>query len=173
MRETTGGTSITVVPGEADEATGPLRWRGEWRDTVNDYVENDLVIRGSNNFSSINWNAADGILGDGTLAGLFIAIRDVPVNTPPTEPYDPEATVYWETFARYATHIFALRTRGSLADNRIYLDATVNSAASAQASVSIRLQDCNGKDLSIREINVCVNGDPTYKMMVLGSAPYR
>lgn len=43
--------------------------------------------------------------------------------------------------------------------------------ASPNGTVRIRLRDCNGKDLTVREVAVCVSGTEMH-MMVLGSAPY-
>jgi hypothetical protein len=107
------------------------------------------------------------------VAGLYRAIRDVPATAipGPTEPAKPFLfegvnTYFWETVARFGTHIMAFRVDGST--QKIVLDATA-----PNGSISIKLSDCNAKQLAIREINVCVNGDPSYKMMVLGSAPYR
>ena len=166
VNRTVNGAVISANIPEPEEAQ-PVQWKGEWRTGIA-YVENDIVIRGSANLSSAAWNDTDSILTDGTKAGVYIALQDVPAGT--AAPLEPNTGAYWETLARFATHIFTVKKTGS-ADISGVPQSILMDATSPAGAVRIRLQDCNTKILTIREVEVCVGGQ-TRHMMVLGSAPY-
>lgn len=164
---TVNGTVVSVRQStRAAETPQAFQWQGEWVDR--NYSEGDVVIRGSANLSSASWNDTDTILSDGTKAGVYIALRDVPAGT--AAPLEPNTATYWETLARFATHIFVVKKTGS-ADIAGVPQAILLDGTSPNGAIRARLADCNGKVLSVREVAVCVSG-VEMKMMVLGSAPY-
>lgn len=161
------GTTIAVDKQVVDATPAqPVQWKGEWKNQV--YEKNDIVIRGSANQSSAGWNDTDAILTDGTKAGVYIALQPVPAGTP--APAEPNSATYWETLARFATHILAVKKTGS-ADISGVPQSILLDGSNPSGAVRIKLSDCNAKVLTVREVEVCVAGQ-TMHMMVIGSAPY-
>jgi hypothetical protein len=162
MTRTSNGTVFAVQDEAAVEST-PFQWQGEW-DVASTYAEGDIVIRGSNNLSSASRNNSASIIAAGKKAGVFIALKAVPAGTEPTE---PNTGIYWETLARFATNIFVVAdVTNTTGASKFIIDSR-----SANGQVNARLQDCNGKTLYIREVEVCLN-NVTKHMMVLASDPY-
>ena len=175
LRETSDGTVINAddQAGTAPAVSG-LTWRGEWNPAVTDYVEDDLVIRGSANTDSAAWNDTDAILNDGTKGGLYRAKRAVPVAMQPREPADDSDN--WETFARGSWHIFKVATKAAT-NGTVLLKSGISNvnaqmkAAGAGGTVDIQTVQCNGKMLFVREFPVCENGVLRKAMFVM-SVPY-
>lgn len=145
--------------------SGTLQFKGEWTDRK--YLKGDIVIMGS--------YLAPALLLDGKHAGTYIARKDVPPGTP--SPVEPASGEFWETFARYATDLFAVG--GGTA--KITLDAKASGVFTmaglpSLGSVNMDLSATIGSDgqphsLSIIEIGVCVDG-VNKRMLVEGSAPF-
>lgn len=81
VSRTQSGFYYVTIPGESGAASSPgMVFRGEWRGSVADYLEgNVVVIRG------------------GISAGCYVALRDVPQGT---EPAFPDTGIYWASISR-------------------------------------------------------------------------
>ena len=183
------GTLIELAGREAS-ASAPaaaVQFQGEWKSDVV-YVENDIVIRGSDNPASASWNSSESILLNGRQAGLFIALTTVPVGTVPTEPPDG---VNWETFGRAAYPIHTVKhanpTKGTTVQARADGDgASLALTGDGKASAGFTITDSAGQTgvcsadtseipvgliVRFRIIDVCENG-VAKKMVILASQPY-
>ena len=183
LKYETGGTRIVAETPGAIQPGESLRWRGEWTagtppDGLGDYKEGDIVIRGSANVSRVAvtdppqtdeeiaeeaLSRALSDLNNGTVAGTFVALRDLATHT--AEP--STAGDDWELLGRSAYPRLTIKHTGA---NRIALVA-VPTEGSEPGNVSIDINDCHGKDLAIMEVEVCRNGVTMY-MLVLGCEPY-
>lgn len=145
-----------------------IRWRGEF-DPSKGYRKGDVVIVGSQNNSSLSLNLYPANI-DTSEAGTYVCLKSFGGGDDVASPIEPNGTSeYWETFARYSTKRFAIRSKdeddGDPGGNIIF-DAT-----SPNGGLEVNCQDCNGKLLKVREVEVCVNGQ-TMHMMVVASEPY-
>lgn len=166
FRHTANGTQLAVESTQTQE-TSLFQWRGEWNANLT-YKEGDVVIRGGDNAAyGVPQADLNLLLYAGGRAGVYIALQDVPINKEPKQPQSGDPANYWETLARFSTHIFTVVVGTAGADNAgIILDARDPNGA-----VNVKLSECKGKVLKAKEIGVCVGGLQK-KMMVIGSEPY-
>ena len=191
--QTTRGTALEIQPGKGGGATGTPSWKGEWTywelpenlgagesARPRAYSEGDMVIRGG---EQVIDDAGNPLLIDGSVCGTWIARRAMSLGEAPGVPTAEEtlANVFdWDLVARFATPTFVTK-RGT---KRITLGATPSNASvyiadsgsslladTLAGSINISLVDAIGKNISLRQINVCQN-NVMRKMIILASEIY-
>ena len=179
--------------GKGKTETGTPSWRGEWQywedaDQLGPgesarprtYAEGDMVIRGG---EQVIDDAGNPILIDGSVCGTWIARRAMSLGEAPGVPTAEETALNvfdWDLVARFATPTFVTK-RGT---KRITLGATPSNASvyiadsgsslledTLAGSINITLVDAIGKNISLRQINVCQN-NVMRKMIILASEIY-
>ena len=184
--QTTRGTALEIQPGKGGGATGTPSWKGEWRlykdppelgddgqPVKQDYAEGDMVIRGG---EQVLDETGLPILVAGDVSGTWIARRAMTLGEAPGVPTAAEtlANVFdWDLVSRFATPI-SVTKRGtkSVAVGTTSADASIYVSDSAIAgSINISLAAAQGKNISLRQINVCQN-NVMRKMIVLASEIY-
>jgi hypothetical protein len=191
---TSQGTALRIkTRAGTGGATGTPSWRGEWQyweDAANlepgegprprRYAEGDMVIRGG---EQVIDDAGHPLLIDGSTSGTWIARRELTLGEAPGVPTAEEtaANVFdWDLVARFANPTFVTKrgtkriTLGATpADVSVYMSDSGSStlADTVPGSINISLTAAQGKNITLREINVCQN-NVMRKMIILASEIY-
>lgn len=157
----TDGKLLLEVDVEAIEGGGGINFEGEWIDQA--YSEGDFVIR--SNVAAIN---------DGTVAGTYEAIQNVPQGTP--APGLPGAASHWRLFAKgYWNKLLIWQAED---------DITTLEGGSVSADLSLRIgretgprvlmtkdqiQNLNAPEANqlvyLQRIETCESGVPSYRII--------
>lgn len=182
-----GGTRIWSKGIAGNESAVSIRWRGEWTDLtpadgLGDYVEGDVVIRGSDNSErgALAEAQAYSDLQSGLIAGTYIALRDSPSTDPASSTANSSGD--WAVFSISRFPIFSVSHRSTIeqaatAGNAVVPQIVLASKKSETIPIGqlgrvvIDLNACFGEEIGIREVEVCMAGNTKY-MLVLASLPY-